>query len=302
MPFAEVASSHGVTRLKFPTHSTQEVPLSSTMKVIDFERLEKLAREQHEEYISAAPFPHIVIDDFLPLDVAKQLARDFESAHDGWKHYNHFNERKLALTDLQQMPNHTQAVLAALQSDQATACIGELAGIEGLIPDPDLEGAGMHLVTRGGFLNIHTDFLTHTKKPTWARRINLLLYLNEDWDATWNGDLEFWSRDMSERVESIAPAFNRCVIFSTIKDSFHGHPRKLSCPPDRSRRCLLLYYYTNEDHTLEFSSTDYRATPGTGLYERIMIVADRVLLRAYTFVKQHSRLGDDFISRILKRF
>jgi hypothetical protein len=275
---------------------------SSTMNLIDFERLDQVAEERHAFYASAAPFPHVVIDDFLPQDVAEQLLRDFDATHDGWKHYNHFNERKLALTDLPQMPAHTQALIEALQSERATSFIGTLSGIEGLIPDPDLEGAGMHLVRRDGFLNIHTDFLTHTKKPTWARRINLLIYLNKDWEPGWNGDLELWSGDMSTCTVSIAPSFNRCVIFSTIERSFHGHPHKLACPPDRSRKCLLLYYYTNEERTLKFSSTNYRATPDAGLYERLMIFADRALLRGYTFVKQHSSLGDEFISRILKRF
>jgi Rps23 Pro-64 3,4-dihydroxylase Tpa1-like proline 4-hydroxylase len=272
------------------------------MDLIDFERLQRVAEQQHDTYASAEPFPHIVIDDFLPPDVAEALLRDFESTHEGWKHYNHYNERKLALTDQSRMPTHTQRVIEALQSKDTTTFVGTLSGISDLIPDPDLEGAGMHLVKRDGFLNIHTDFLTHTKKPTWARRINLLIYLNKDWEPEWQGDLEFWDRDMSSCVQSISPRFNRCVIFSTIQNSFHGHPRRLACPPDRSRQCLLLYYYTDEHHNLAFSSTDYRAIPGAGLWERAMIVADRIVLRAYTFLKQHSQLGDELVSRILKRF
>jgi Rps23 Pro-64 3,4-dihydroxylase Tpa1-like proline 4-hydroxylase len=272
------------------------------MDVIDYEKLNRIAEERREVYAAAEPFPHTVIDDFLPAHVAEALLHDFATAEEGWKHYNHFNERKRALTDLRRMPSHTQEVMQALQSQQAIDFVGSLSGIDGLISDPDLEGAGMHLVKTGGFLNIHTDFLTHTKKPTWARRINLLIYLNKDWQPEWNGNLEFWNAEMSKRVEAVPPAFNRCVIFSTVENSFHGHPQKLACPADQSRKCLLLYYYVDAGHELGFSSTDYRATPGTGWTERFMIAADRLLLRVYTFIKRRSKLRDDTISWFLKRF
>ena len=276
--------------------------------VIDFEKLRRYADDFRASYAEASPYPHAVIDDFLPAESAEQLWADFEAASDpadpagGWKHYTHFNERKFALTDLERMPRHTQQVMSALQSQAALDFVGALSGTDSLLADPDLEGAGMHVVRRGGFLNLHTDFLTHTKKPTWARRINLLLYLNKDWDEAWNGNLELWQPDMSACSQSIAPAFNRCVIFSTIENSFHGHPHKLSCPESRERRCLLLYYYTNEGRELDFSSTDYRAMPGTSVWKRLLIAADRAALRGYTFIKKRSKLTDDWVSRILRRF
>jgi Rps23 Pro-64 3,4-dihydroxylase Tpa1-like proline 4-hydroxylase len=272
------------------------------MNVIDFPRLNRIALEQRDAYAAAAPFPHAVIDDFLPDEAAEQLLQDFDRAQEGWKHYTHYNERKLALTNLAQMPPHTQNVMEALQSQQAIDFVTSLSKIEKLISDPDLEGAGMHLVKKEGFLNIHTDFLTHTKKPTWARRINLLLYLNKDWQDDWHGNLDLWNADMSECIESVAPVFNRCVIFSTIENSFHGHPRKLACPPDVSRKSLLLYYYVDEGRELKSSATDYRATPDASFVKRTLIAADRMLLQAYTFIKRRSKLGDDTISRILKRF
>ena len=45
--------------------------------------------------------------------------------------------------------------------------------------------------------------------------------------------------------EKFLPVFNRCVVFSTTEDSYHGHPHPLTCPPDRTRKSLALYYYTN---------------------------------------------------------
>jgi hypothetical protein len=34
-------------------------------------------------------------------------------------------------------------------------------------------------------------------------------------------------------------------MFSTTDYSYHGHPDPLRCPPERSRKSLALYYYTN---------------------------------------------------------
>ena len=45
----------------------------------------------------------------------------------------------------------------------------------GVIADPDLDGAGLHQIVRGGFLNVHTDFQSHVVNSDWSRQINLLI-------------------------------------------------------------------------------------------------------------------------------
>jgi hypothetical protein len=76
------------------------------------------------------------------------------------------------------------------------------------------------------------------------RRLNVILYLNKDWNSNWGGALELWDDSLSECVKSIDPVGNRLVIFETHDRTFHGHPSPLSCPPDESRKSLILYYYT----------------------------------------------------------
>lgn len=273
------------------------------MEALEFERLNRLVAELRDGFRSAGPYPHVVIDDFLPVEVAEELAQEFEQiGEESWKHYHHYNERKLAITDLDLMPPATQRVVGDLQSQPAVDLMTELSGLDGLISDPSLEGAGMHLVQRGGFLNVHTDFLAHTKYRNWSRHINLLLYLNKDWQEEWNGNLELWNDDLSECIQSIPPLFNRCVIFETLEKSYHGHPEKLSCPHGVSRKSLLLYYYRDEGKELELSSTNYRPLPGDSLARRLLITADRMLLRLYTFVKGHTKISDRLMDRILRRF
>jgi len=272
------------------------------MDLLDRDRLARFAAEHRGDFTRAEPFPHIVLDDFLPRETAEGLLRDFDEKRSGWKHYHHYNERKSAVTELEQMPSHTRRVFEELLSQQMIDFISELTGISDLIPDPDLEGAGMHRVEPGGHLNIHTDFLTHTKKRSWRREINLLIYLNHDWQEEWNGNLELWDAEMTGCVHSVPPAFNRCVIFNTLPRSYHGHPHKLSCPAGECRKHILLYYYRDEGHTLELAPTDYQPLPTDSSFKKAMVAADGALLRLYTSLKGRTKLSDRTMDRILKYF
>jgi hypothetical protein len=272
------------------------------MSVLDYERLEKLAAERAPSFALARPYPHIVIDDFFPEDVANVLLDEFEQEEDAWKHYHHYNERKKALTEYDRMPPKTQEVFNALQSERAIDIVAMFSGLDGLISDPGLEGAGMHVVEPGGFLNVHTDFLTHTKQRSWSRHINILVYLNKDWREEWCGNLELWDDDLTECVQSIEPVFNRCVIFNTLAKSYHGHPHKLVCPEGRNRKSLLLYYYRDEGHDLALSSTNYQPLPEDSAARAAMIAMDRFALRVYTWVKGHTKISDRLLDRLLRRF
>jgi hypothetical protein len=114
---------------------------------------------------------------------------------------------------------------------------------------------------RGGFLKVHADFNYH---PTtrFHRRLNLLVYLNGDWQEGWNGNLELWDSRMSRCAKSVSPQLNRCVVFATTDTAYHGHPRPLCCPETVTRKSLALYYYTADRPTQSTPahSTLYRRT------------------------------------------
>ena len=56
-------------------------------------------------------------------------------------------------------------------------------------------------------------------------------------------------------------------IFGYSETAWHGHPVPLTCPPDRERRSLALYYYTPmtpaEDAALAFHTTIYADRPAS---------------------------------------
>jgi hypothetical protein len=109
------------------------------------------------------------------------------------------------------------------------------------IPGLSMEtvGGGFHEIPVGGFLAVHTDF---NRSPITGlhRRLNLLVYLNDDWGQDDGGELELWDGDGPS--VSIAPEFNRTAVFATSDRSWHGHPN----PTRRVRRSVAAYFYTAE--------------------------------------------------------
>ena len=103
----------------------------------------------------------------------------------------------------------------------------------------------------------------------FQRRVNTFIYLNPEWDSdAWNGDLELWDRSMSKCAAKIAPIDNRLAVFSTTDFSYHGHADALTCPPDRSRRSIAMYYYTADRPLHEVVlGADGKPKPHSTLYQ-----------------------------------
>jgi hypothetical protein len=92
----------------------------------------------------------------------------------------------------------------------------------------------------------------------------MLIYLNEDWQDSYGGHLELWDKEVKNAVVKVLPLMNRCVIFNTDEDSFHGHPDPLTTPNGLKRKSIAMYYYTAlpiENHTQEPWKTNYVARP-----------------------------------------
>lgn len=218
---------------------------------LDIEKLETLARGYRDSYRTATPFPHAVIDDFLPVDDCEALLDVFPSVDskvwlDWRKRDTNHQPRKLGIGNASRLTNVSPYLLNVLNSFNSYPFLnflGILTGIPWLISDPYLRGGGIHQILPGGKLDIHTDF-NHHKDLNIYRRINVLFYLNKDWQPHYNGQLELWQKEPLQKIEAISPVFNRLVIFNTNKESLHGHPKPLNTPDGITRKSLALYYYT----------------------------------------------------------
>jgi len=217
---------------------------------IDFSKL-------RNEYIRNDPYPHIIIDNFLEEKLCKDLEMSFpKHKEDFWLKYNNPVEKKLLYNKLDNiMPERIKDTLLLLNDSWFLKKLEVLTNIGNLVSDPKLHGGGMHCTKRMGKLDVHIDYSLHPELKL-ERRINLILYLNSDWDESYGGDLELWNKDMSQCVKSIEPKFNRAVIFNTTDISYHGHPSPLMCPEDKCRKSLAWYYLTKPQENV---SQRYRA-------------------------------------------
>lgn len=217
------------------------------------------------EYQSATPFPHIVMDDFIDADVLRRVLAEFPG-RDG----RHFFDRQQERFKYQFDPNTVEAplirnLLAELNGEPFLAFLSAMTGIEGLISDPYYSGGGLHETLSGGHLSVHADFNIHDQMKV-ERRLNLLIYLNEDWPPEYGGELELWDKKMRKAAKSISPIMARAVVFNTTLQSFHGQPDPVRCPPDRSRRSIATYYYTAlpAQTALPARTTTFQQRPGSG--------------------------------------
>ncbi|MGI9294132.1 MAG: 2OG-Fe(II) oxygenase [Pseudomonadales bacterium] len=248
--------------------------------LLNYAELSAFANANGEHYVSADPFPHVIIDDFLSMEIVDQILDRFPQpdANVKWRQISAKNPigdkaqyKKQGLPREFEMSAVARQLIWELNSGTFIRILERLTGIKNLLPDPLLRGGGIHQVLPGGVLGVHADFTRHTDYDL-DRRVNALVYLNKDWHDDYEGHLELWDKKVSRCVKRIRPTAARCVIFNTDADSFHGHPRELKCPEGVTRKSIALYYYSVgrpevDREVLPTSATDWQVLPAVELPE-----------------------------------
>jgi hypothetical protein len=177
------------------------------------------------------PFPHAVIDGWFDTDLLTLVADEFPDETDPrWRRFANSLEGKYEGGPAMWGPD-TRDYFDVLAS--RTQDLGAMFGIADLTMETI--GGGYHLIPPGGRLEIHTDF-NRSPKTNLYRRLNVLTYLNHDWDDT-GGLLVLRGTDGDIEV---APEFGRTVMFETSDFSWHGHP----VPAQRWRKSVAAYFFS----------------------------------------------------------
>ena len=206
-------------------------------------RLKDESQFLKKSYAAAQPYPHLVIDDLFEPQLLDRLVAEYpqENSRD-WLVWDTNHELKTTSKGIDGLSAFTQLFCLWLNSSDVIKTVESIVGISNLVGDPLFHGAGLHEMYRDGWLEMHADYTKHFSLP-FVRRINMLIYLNRDWEDGWGGDLVIGdAKDSQDRV-SYPPYFNRTIIFPTTAETFHGVPTPLSCPSDRSRKLLSIYYW-----------------------------------------------------------
>ncbi len=276
--------------------------MHSITNIFDYNKWNSQLPELNKQYQNADPYPHIVLENFLNAKVLEECVKEFNELNktDGWINYVHYNEKKRGLNKVDLLPATIKETISELNSPEFLQFLNRLTGIRNLQNDDRLEGGGVHQSGKGGFLNIHADFTVHPHHRNWQRRINVLVYLNKNWQDEWGGKLELWDKQMKACGKKISPVFNRCVIFNTDADSFHGHPEPMTCPEDQFRRSIALYYYTVEKNPFR-RATFYKTRPGDR-NKKFLVKIDNTMLAIYTKMKGWLGTNDKIVGNLLRFF
>lgn len=236
--------------------SQERVSLEKILFLFCDDRYPKLATKYRRAFAQASPYPHVVIDDFLPNEVALEIYSNYPKVGSGITHHDNVNTSRKLEPDVGRFSPELRAFAAALAAREFILFLETLTGVDCLISDPYLFGGGAMISETGDFLNVHQDFNWHYQLQL-HRRINALIYLTPDWKSEYGGNLELYD-DQRKAVE-IEPAFNRLVVFAT-PGANHGQPSPVVAPEGILRRVFSAFYYTsrpNEDLWKEPHFTKY---------------------------------------------
>lgn len=197
-------------------------------RLLDLEEIDE-ARTSFREH----PARLLVLDDFLQPEVAERISvflsqeaeyrieyglqsADGAVAEDVWEVADP-SDRFYRLSRLAEVPGQyrfSPNALAYLMFRQAVpepALVGYFAALTGMALRPS-QDFGVHSMTTGDFLGPHSDDNKH-------RGLAFVLYLSPDWQLEYGGELVMV--DAAGAETTVAPAFNRIVMFDVRAGSMH---------------------------------------------------------------------------------
>lgn len=208
--------------------------------MIRYEELEGSRDEWRVRFVTAEPFPHLVIDELFHPDIIREAARDFPSPRGMPKK----PDRKgvLELSDRRLVPPLLRQMSDELLGVRFTAWLSFVSGVDELITDPDGNWGVLRQSGDGVEGKIHVPPSQHPNKP-WYRRLTLILHLTPGLSQGNGGCFQLWDRDKVAPRVSIAPLFNRAVVFLNSPTAFHNASRT-SLGPGQMRKIMQALYFT----------------------------------------------------------
>ena len=267
------------------------------MKHISIDNLSAVNIEKYsEQFRSSTPCQHVVIDNFLSTESAEKMLCNF-GLNKNWQNFFSVNNQKqFRMSDTKRMDRSCCELYQELASEEFINLLNQIIGMDnGFFWD----SGGLVETLRGGNCSLHTDSATHIVERKWRRTINILIYFNKNWTDEYNGGLEFWDESLKNKVTSISPIFNRCLIFRTNSKSWHGYPDKINCPPNMSRKLLTAWYFVEEDKEIKLYPTKYRPRPSDKYFYGFLIHADTFLNKVFAFLRRHHLINDRIACKIL---
>jgi|TARA_Y100000389_G_C17456944_1_gene518762 Rps23 Pro-64 3,4-dihydroxylase Tpa1-like proline 4-hydroxylase len=195
--------------------------------------------------IKNTPFNYIIINNFLNDNFYNEIIKTLPNKIDEnfWEYSNPI-EVKYVLDKKEKYSEKLNILIKELSKDYFIDKLKRIFLIDNIEADETLHGSGLHYHPKYGRLNMHLDYEKHPILENKQRKLNIIIYLNNEWEKDWEGATELWNNDMSNCVVKCYPSKNKAIIFETSELSWHGVPEKIMCPENIYRKTLALYYIT----------------------------------------------------------
>lgn len=205
-----------------------------------------------ETYRSASPYPHLVLDGLFPTSTLQEVIAELPPLRsEKWFYQSNERMSKYNLRSAVDLSDSGFQFISTVHSAGFLRFLSEITGVEALLPDPYLTGAGFHVYPAGGQFNVHAD-RNMDFYCGLERRLVMLIYLNRDWKESFGGQLELWDQGGTRCEKVIEPVFNRTVMFEIGDKNFHGVRPIVG--RDVFRTSLILYFHTANSHLVPHES------------------------------------------------
>jgi len=196
------------------------------------------------------PFPHYIIDNFLPAETFSNLVesglaekallkRRFETSLEFGKTV-HGNDE---MNEISNIP------IKILGGDFGSKLISRLFSIQDVTSMFDRPNFGgyypFHQMSIGGWLGSHVDHSFSSDGQTHIA--NCIFYANPIWQDEWGGDTILFDKTGIHEIKRVQPKPNRLLVFLHSSTAFHG-VETLKCPSNTKRMSYYMDYYTNNDN------------------------------------------------------
>ena len=206
-----------------------------------------------EQFKNQKPFKYVVVDDFLSDTTVEDLISGFPVPVKE-DMLNEYGEPSLKHTvpNVREINAHYEKFDSYIQSKEFIDYMERITGIEGLIYDPNYFGGGTHNNLSGQGMDTHVDFNVYDLPGVGKvhRRLNAIIYLNEEWKEEWGGNIELHSDPfdpVNDEFETVVPIKNRLVLFETNEYSWHGFESVSEhVPKGVTRKSFAIYFYTED--------------------------------------------------------
>lgn len=234
--------------------------------MIRFDYLEDNKDLLRSEYLLAKPFPYLAIDGFCDEEGIGKLMEKLPDIKSKSRDYI-FANNKFEKSKIKEISEEFAELHDDLMSPQFQYLLKYITNEE-LFVDPMFHGGGLHQGKENSFLDMHLDFNYHPLRKNWYRNLNMLLYLNEDWQEEHGGHLKLEDLRTGEKKEISVP-FNRMVIQQTRAFTLHGYD-KINFPKGKFRTSIASYAYSEHKTIIEKPRvTDWYVNENEGAYKKL---------------------------------